>query len=162
MDGSCDLTGCTDRTLLGWRPLTERLGRKICEDHWRRHEDQQDSFDLFEAFGFKRPAGIPTQVTKKGIARCACGREREPSRRFCAVCAAGRERQRKRQAYHDRKKRQTEPVVEENSLRCRQCGQARSLGHTYCPKCSERRKTTSHRRRQSRYWRKLHICQGSD
>ena len=39
---------------MGWRPLTERLGKQICEYHWLRHKDPQDSFDLFDAFGFRK------------------------------------------------------------------------------------------------------------
>ena len=100
MDGSCDVTGCTNSVFMGWRPLTERLGRKICEYHWRRHQDVQDSFDLFEAFGFRRPPGLPRPVAKKDVVRCACGRERPPGRKFCTDCADERERRRKKQYYH--------------------------------------------------------------
>jgi len=57
MDGSCDVKGCTNETYMGWRPLTERLGKQICEGHWNRHKDPGDGFSLFEAFGFRRPAG---------------------------------------------------------------------------------------------------------
>ena len=78
MDGTCNAKGCTQPTFMGWRPLTERLGRQICEGHWRRHKDPNDDFDLFEAFGFRRPTGIRKPVAKKEIARCACGRERLP------------------------------------------------------------------------------------
>ena len=70
MDGLCDVKKCSGQTYMGWHPLTERLGRKICEQHWRRHQDAHDGFDLFEEFGFKRPEGIPKQVTKKDVARC--------------------------------------------------------------------------------------------
>ena len=151
---SCDVTGCSGQTHLGWRPLTERLGRKICEQHWRRHKDEHDSFDLFEAFGFRRPAGIPKQVTKKDIARCVCGRELEPGRRFCTVCAADRERRRKKQYYHDKKNRTVEPVVRENTLRCRQCGGRRLPGRSYCEKCADRRKKRSNRERRRRSYQK--------
>ena len=37
MDGLCDVKGCQGLPCSGWRPLTERRGRKICEQHWRRH-----------------------------------------------------------------------------------------------------------------------------
>ena len=154
MDGSCDVTGCSGQTYLGWRPLTERIGHKICEQHWRRHKDEQDSFDLFEAFGFRRPAGMPKQVTKRGSARCVCGGELEPGRKFCTVCAAVRERQRKKQYYHGKKNRTVEPVVDENTLRCRQCGGRRLPGLSYCEKCADRRKTQSNRERRRRSYRK--------
>ena len=58
MNGLCDVVGCSSLPLLGWRPLTERIGRKVCEHHWRRHQDKQDSFDLFDEFKFKRPLGF--------------------------------------------------------------------------------------------------------
>ena len=162
MDGSCDVPGCNRQTFMGWRPLTEKIGRKICECHWDRHRDQQDSFDLFEAFGFRRPAGIPKQVTKKDVARCGCGRELEPGRKFCTACAAVRERQRKKQYYHEEKNRRAQPTVEEDALPCKQCNGARLPGHRYCQKCAERRKKITRRRAQSRYWKKQHIYQGSD
>jgi hypothetical protein len=150
---SCDVTGCTGQNYMGWRPLPERMGRKICEPHWRRHKDQQDSFDLFEAFGFERPV-LPKKAQRKKVARCGCGAERKPSHRFCAACAAKRERQRKKQAYHDRKKRTVEPVVEKTTLRCKQCGSARLPGHSYCRICADRRKKQSNRERRRRSYRK--------
>jgi hypothetical protein len=121
MDGLCDVPGCRRQTFMGWRPLTERMGRKICEQHWRRHKDQQDSFDLFEAFGFKRPAGIPKPKVKKDIASYASGREREPK-----------------------------PVKGKVSG-CRDCEQSRESDHRYCEKCGNRRKAESNRTRQRRY-----------
>ena len=155
MDGSCDVGGCSGQTYMGWRPLSEPLssGRKVCEEHWRRHKDAQDSFDLFEAFGFKRPV-LPKKAQKKKVVRCGCGREREPRRRLCAVCASERERQRKKQAYHDKKKRTVEPAVEEITLPCRQCGSARLPGHSYCERCGDRRKKQSNRERRRRSYRK--------
>ena len=152
MDGLCDVTGCTNRVLLGWRPLTERIGRKVCEKHWHRHKDEQDSFDLFEVFGFRRPEGIRKPVARKYVPCCACGRELLPGRRFCTVCAAGRERLRKKRAYHERKNKQK--PVEEITLRCRQCGKERNPGHIYCLECAKHRKTMTRRQAQSRYWRK--------
>jgi hypothetical protein len=115
--GLCDVPGCTGQTFMGWRPLTERLGRKICEQHWRRHQDQHDSFDLYEEFGFKRPPGVPKPKVKNDVGRCGCGAERKASHRFCAACASERERRRKRQAYHNKKNRTVEPTVDENTLR---------------------------------------------
>jgi len=164
MDGSCDVKGCTQPTYMGCRPLTERLGKQICEGHWLRHKDPQDSFDLFDAFGFRRPAGVRKLTAKplaeKHLPRCACGRELLPGRRFCTACAQERERRRKREAYHERKSRQEEPAEQEPMLWCRQCGVERSPGHTYCPKCAERRRKITRRQAQGRYWRKQHIYQG--
>jgi len=154
--------GCSGAISLGWRPLTERRGRQICEQHWLRHKDEQDSFDLFDEFGFRRPAGLLKLATKKDTSHCSCGRELLPGRRFCTVCAAERERQRKKRAYHKRKDQQQQAVQEENTLNCKQCGGQREAGHTYCPKCSERRSKTSHRQRQQRYWKKLHVLCGSN
>ena len=111
------------RVLLGWRPLTERLGRKICEQHWRRHRDDQDSFDLFEEFGFRRPAGAPKPKVKKDIVSCASGRELEPK-----------------------------PVKGKVSG-CRDCEQPREPGHRYCENCGNRRKAESNRKRQQRHYR---------
>ena len=122
--GLCDVPECSGQTFMGWRPLTERMGRKICEEHWRRHKDQQDSLDLFEAFGFRRPAGMPKQVTKKDIVSCASGREREPK-----------------------------PVKGKVSG-CRDCGADREPGHRYCEKCGQKRKTHSNRMRQQRHYSK--------
>ena len=82
MDGLCDVNGCRNLPLLGWRPLTERRGRQICEYHWRRHLDKQDSFDLFDEFKFRRPAGIPKPEAKKDVRRCACGRKLPSGRRM--------------------------------------------------------------------------------
>ena len=154
MDGLCDVKGCRGLPLLGWRPLTERIGRKICKQHWRRHREEKDSFDLFDEFKFRRPAGIPKLVAKKNVSRCACGRDREPRRRFCTVCATERERQRKKRAYHKRKNEHQQPIEQENMLLCRQCGQQREPGYTYCPKCSQRRSNQSNRERQRRHYRK--------
>jgi len=153
MDGLCDVKGCQGLPLLGWRPLTERIGRKICEQHWRRHQDKQDSFDLFDEFKFRRPAGIRKPVAKKDVARCACGREITPGHKFCDVCAAERKRQRNKQYYHGKKDHQAEPI-KESTLKCKQCGGPRLTDHIYCSKCAKHRKTITRRQAQSRYWRK--------
>ena len=42
--GFCDIPGCEELTYMGWRPLTEAIGRQICEDHWCRHKDCDDDF----------------------------------------------------------------------------------------------------------------------
>jgi len=142
-------------------PLTERIGRKICKHHWRRHQNKQDSFDLFEVFGFRRPLGIRKSVPKKKSARCACGRERLPGRKFCTECATERERIRKKQAYHERKTRpQQEPTLQTHIRQCRDCGQPREAGHSYCSKCAEKREKQSNRERRRRSYRKTRKCVG--
>ncbi|MFH1718251.1 MAG: hypothetical protein ABIF19_12935 [Planctomycetota bacterium] len=151
--GFCDVAGCAGETYMGWRPLTEPRGKQVCEYHWLRHKDPNDDFDLFEAFGFRRPAGIRKSVAKKEVARCACGRERLPGRKLCTDCAQERERQRKKRAYHKRKEPQPEPV-EGKRPKCKGCGGPREAGHTYCEKCAERRRITVHRQAQGRYRRK--------
>ncbi|HUW21024.1 MAG TPA: hypothetical protein VMW16_17125 [Sedimentisphaerales bacterium] len=125
MDGICDVKGCNRATYMGWRPLTERLGRQICEYHWRRHLDKQDSFDLFDEFGFRRPAGIrkPMLITSTE----------------------------KKQVHHGRNV--LKPVKAKGSG-CKACGAERGPGHTYCPKCSRERKTQSNRLRQKRHYLK--------
>jgi len=162
---SCDVKGCTNPVFMGWRPLTERLGRKVCEYHWRRHKDEQDSFDLFEAFGLPRPTRVRKLTAKplaeKHLPRCACGRELLPGRRLCTACAQERERRRKREAYHERKSRQEEkPPEQELMLRCKTCGEERQPGHTYCPKCGQERRRQSNRQRQRRHSRKRPYCVG--
>ena len=67
MDGLCDVPGCTEAVLLGWRPLTEQRGRQICEQHWLEHRDPQDNFDLFEAFSFKSSAGARGQTERRRL-----------------------------------------------------------------------------------------------
>jgi len=134
----CDVKGCGRATYMCWRLLTESRGRQICQYHWRRHQDLEDRFDLFEAFGFRRPAGIRKPVTKKKSALCACGRELLPGHKFCNICANKRERKRKKQAYHERKSRpQQEPAEQEPILPCVDCGEQREPGHRYCQKCGE-------------------------
>jgi len=158
MDGLCDVQGCQSLPLLGWRPLTERISRKICEQHWCRHKNKQDSFNLYEVFGFKRHEVIPRSTVKTQAQECDCGRELLPGHRLCTVCAKEHERQRKRQYYHNKKNHQVEPV-EESTLQCRQCGGPRLPDHIYCSTCAKRRKTMTRRQAQSRYWKKQHICQ---
>jgi hypothetical protein len=154
MDGSCDVKGCDEPTFMCWRPLTERLGRQICEKHFRRHDNKNDSFDLYDEFKFKRFVKIQKPSVTKDVPRCACGRERLPGHKFCEVCAKERERKRKRQYYRKKKSRQVEPVVEKNNLQCKQCGEPRLPGHSYCLKCSQRRSKQSNRERQRRHYRK--------
>jgi len=82
MDGLCDVKGCSRATYISWRPLTERRGRQICEYHWNRHKDKKDGFDLYEAFGFKRPARSPRWLVQKESRRCDCGRALETKKQI--------------------------------------------------------------------------------
>lgn len=75
MNELCDVNGCQSLPLLGWRPLTERLGRQICEYHWHRHRDKKDSFDLFDTFKFRRPVGIRKSGAQKYVPRLRRGRD---------------------------------------------------------------------------------------
>ncbi|MHC4567183.1 MAG: hypothetical protein ACYTE3_15680 [Planctomycetota bacterium] len=68
MYGQCGVPGCIGVVLLGWRPLTEEHGRQVCEEHWSRHKDPQDGFDLFEAFGFKKPAKLRRLTSEEDVA----------------------------------------------------------------------------------------------
>jgi hypothetical protein len=81
----CDVSACHRETYMGWRPLTERLGRKICEYHWHRHEDPEDGFDLFEAFGFRRPVRSPRRLMQTGTRRCDCDRALSHRRQCRAI-----------------------------------------------------------------------------
>ena len=151
-NGLCDVKGCLSLPLLGWRPLTERIGRKVCVQHWRRHKDEKDSFDLFDEFGFRRsPHARKSKPVLKPVSNC--GRELLPIHRLCDVCAKERERQRKKRAYHEQKNQQ-QPIEQDNILLCRQCGHQREAGRTVCSKCSQRRSNQSNRERQRRYYRK--------
>jgi hypothetical protein len=154
MNGLCDVQGCNIATYMCWRPLSERRGRQICEYHWNRHKDETDSFDLYEAFKFRRPVRISRRLVKTETHRCDCGRELQAGHKFCPICAKERERQRKRQSYHERKKPKPEPIVQENILKCRACGGTRKPGYTYCPKCSRERQRQANRERQRRHYRK--------
>jgi hypothetical protein len=129
----CDVEGCQSLPLLGWRPLAESLGRKIREKHWRQHLDDTDSFDLFEGFGFKRPAGLSKQVARRNALPCASG--------------AGR----KQRQYVELKNLPAQPCKEPQSQRCRACPAQRQPGHTYCQRCSRERYRQAHQRRQRRY-----------
>jgi hypothetical protein len=121
MDGICDVKGCNEATYLGWRPLSERRGRQVCRQHWQRHLDETDGFDLYDAFSFRRPARSPKRLTGTKKRRCACGRALEDGHRFCNVCIEEHERERKRQAYHERKHAEPKPIVRDDTPRCRAC-----------------------------------------
>jgi len=128
ISGMCDVTGCSGQTYMGWRPDTAPRGRQVCESHWHRHRDVWDSFDLFEAFGFRRPA--PKKKTSP-LATCRvlslkrlcpdCGQPRKPRHRYCDKCSNKRkaESNRKRQQrYRDEKRNAfVRPLAETVSCR---------------------------------------------
>ena len=76
MNGKCDVPGCEQPTYMGWRPLSESRGWQICKTHWLRHKNQNDSCDLFEAFGLRRPM----LIDKAGAGFFAAGRKRQPEK----------------------------------------------------------------------------------
>ena len=117
---SCDVTGCSGQTYMGWRPLTEPIGRQVCEYHWRRHKDAQDSFDLFEAFGFRMPErALKSKLRKDTVLRASgkelslkrycrdCGQPRESGHKYCHDCGKKRKaesnRHRQKRHYERRK-----------------------------------------------------------
>ncbi len=153
MDGFCDVNGCNEQTFMGWRPLTERQGRQICEQHWLRHNDKKDSFDLYDEFEFIRPLRKQKPLVSKDVRRCDCGQELLPGHSLCAVCAKERERERKRQYYHKKKNHQVEHI-KDDPLKCKRCGELRLPNHSYCSRCAEYCKKINRRHAQSNYWRK--------
>lgn len=126
MNSLCDVQGCSRETYMGWRPLTERLGRQVCKYHWRRHKDELDSFDLYEVFKFRRPEGIRKPMLITSIE--------------------------KKQICHGQKI--LKPVKSKGSG-CKACGAERETGHTYCQKCARYRQRQLHQRRQKRYRTRL-------
>jgi hypothetical protein len=125
-NGLCDLKGCSEVTYMCWRPLTERIGRKICERHWSRHLDENDSFDLYEVFNFRRPANRPRRQIKAEMRRCDCG---------CAL-----------ESGHN--------PIRNKSDGCRACGAQRRPRHTYCDKCAQERQKRANREHQKRHYRR--------
>ena len=150
MDGYCDVKGCTNETYMGWRPLTERLGKQICEGHWLRHKDPADSFNLFDAFGFRRPAAIRKPMPKKDIPPRAP--EPDPGRTLCMQLAAKPEPAQEKPDCQEPPKPgpQTERIQDKGPV-CKDCGGKRETRHTYCDKCSRERKRHTHQERQRRY-----------
>ena len=138
--GSCDVSGCQRETYMGWRPLTESRGRQICEYHWRRHLDETDNFDLFDAFGFRRPAYISS---------------RRPFQTESRRSDSDRALQIKKQVLHEQRK--SKPVKSKSSV-CKVCGAERMAGHTYCDKCKQERKAESNRQRRRRSYLKTRNC----
>jgi hypothetical protein len=159
---SCDVKECSEPTFIGWKPLTESRGWQICERHWRRHLNEKDRFDLYDAFKFRRPVRKPRRPVQTETRRCGCGRALQAGHRFCSVCIQERERQRKRLSYHKRKnpEPEPEPTAQDDIPRCRVCGDPREPGHTYCSKCSKGRQRQANRERQRRHYRKRVKCGG--
>ncbi len=141
-DGSCDVPGCRKETFMGWQPLTERLGRQICERHWLKQKDSNDDFDLFEAFGFRRPAGIQKPVAKLDVPQ----RTPEPD---CGRTA------RLQPAVEPKKPDAKIIPATVRPSRCRACGAEREAGHTYCAECAEKRIKHLNRLRQKRHYQRV-------
>jgi len=148
--GLCDVPQCEEQTFMGWRPLTERTGRQVCLSHWNGHKG--GSFNLYDAFGFRRPL-IKTKPVKLP-ALCGCGEEILPGHRLCAICAVERERERKREYYHRSKEKKPLKVI---SLLCTECGQEREPNHRYCSRCAkqQRRKLDRERKKENRKYQNV-------
>jgi hypothetical protein len=136
MTTCCAVPGCTNETYMGWRPLTERLGRQICEYHWNRHKDPADPFDLFDAFGLRRPSRMREPLTRKTQPE----RETRPQTRA--------------ERYEAEKPGPGTAPAASKTSGCRACGAEREAGHTYCQSCARDRKAESNRRRQERHYLK--------
>ena len=155
-NGICDVQNCKGQTDMGWRPLSEKIGRQVCEYHWCRHEDSSDNFSLFDAFGFpKLLVASNSQRTNSRLAlrQCTCGAELLKGCRYCPKCAKELERRRKRDYRRKKKAKEIEalkPDISEDMPKCKICGQDRKSGHSYCTKCAKRQKKKSNRERQRR------------
>lgn len=133
MNGCCDVPACTEPSFMGWRPLSESRGRLICENHWTRHKDPADPFDLFKVFGMSRPAEMRRPLTGKT----------RPERESLPQARA--ERHEAETPGPDR----TRP--ENRTSGCRTCGGEREAGHTYCERCSSERRRAENKDRQRRF-----------
>ena len=141
MDGRCDVPGCEQPTYMGWRPLNEPLGRQVCEGHWLRHKNPDDSFELYTAFGLRRQA----RISNAGAGFFAAGRKRQPEKDNGVKKPMKKEPEKRSYSNGDRK-----------ALgRCRTCGQARQAGHSYCENCSRERRAEKNRQRQKRHYDKV-------
>lgn len=165
-DGVCDVEKCQRETYMGWRPLTTAEGRQVCKYHWSKHKNSTSNFNLFDAFGFERPVRESEAQPEVKLAKqpelCICGEKPLPGHRFCKKCAAKRERERKREYYH--RKRDDELLCrlgvsdfEENIPRCKDCGDERLPGYSYCQKCGQYRRQKSNCERQRRYKKSI-VC----
>lgn len=139
--GICDVPECSRDTFMGWRSLTERTGRQICEHHWNGHKS--GSFDLYNAFGFRRPL-LKTKPVKLAE-HCGCGEELQPGHKLCKSCAVERERERKREYYHRSKE---EKPPKEIVLLCKECGNEREPNRRYCSLCAKQRRRKFDRERK--------------
>ena len=147
MNGFCDVPGCTDETYMGWRPLTERMGKQICQGHWNRHEDKTDDFSLFDVFGFKRPEQRITRPVQK-----------EPSLYILNQVLASEPQP----ATPHRPEETTagsfdpfDPSIKNRDSGCRACGGEREPGFTYCSACGRERKRRSNQARQRRHRQRI-------
>ncbi|HUT30850.1 MAG TPA: hypothetical protein VMX13_13745 [Sedimentisphaerales bacterium] len=177
MDGYCDVPGCTNKTYMGWGPRTERLGKQICEDHWFRHKNPADAFNLFDAFNLRRPAEIrmgemllATERAKgaKGIGKAIVRSPDVTALPTLADLGISKRESSEAQKKTDRRVRAVTDgnpptyadlgltkkearVNETRASRCKACGADREPGHTFCDKCSRERKRQAHQQRQRRY-----------
>jgi len=164
MDGTCDVPGCTNETYMGWRPLTEPKGKQICLPHWNRHKDPDDSFNLWDAFGFKRPAKRLTGPLKEKpeIAKQAKKRQKQaggavPLKSAEAPMETRRELAALAGVSHEAQQPIPEPA-QNDGPRCKACGGEREAGFTYCPSCAKERAKRSNRQRRMRAYREAREC----
>jgi len=186
MDGTCDVPGCSNETYMGWRPLTEALGRQVCEDHWRRHKDPNGSFNLWDAFGFRKPA--PTKGFPEPVPELDRGRTVLAEPHFAEEAKKRQKARKGDQPGATLEKLQNLPVhateqvakamnvshgyvsaakklraeAPENPPGCRACGAEREPGHTYCRSCANERRKITRRQAQSRYRKKQRACCASE
>jgi len=61
----CEVPGCTNERVMGWRPVgcPDRF-RMVCRAHRRRHDDRNDAFDLHDVFGLPRSTGSDRTTDK--------------------------------------------------------------------------------------------------
>ena len=64
----CDIKNCKDEILLGWCPRN-RMDKalNICERHWKRHCNDDDSFSLWKIVGMKKPELIREELLDAGV-----------------------------------------------------------------------------------------------
>lgn len=149
-NGFCDVPQCKEPTYMGWRPLTEKTGRQICEIHWNAHK--AGTFDLYDAFGFKRPPTMTKTVKLKDY--CSCGRERQTGHKYCQTCIADRKRQQRKESYHRKKNRTPSDNSQTKTLICKTegCQNEREPGHSYCDRCAETRMYRSRNKINRKYY----------
>ncbi len=161
MDGTCDVPGCTNETYMGWQASAESRGKQICEPHWNRHKDPNDSFNLWDAFGFRKPAGVnrpaPKPITEKPLPQLAL--EPDRGRVVFTEPDVTPEPPQKEPDRPEPQKPELQPIPAPGKpAGCKACGAEREAGHTFCQKCSRNRKAKSNRQRRMRAYRKTREC----